>query len=211
MPIDFTNAWRTGARLINQCISLIPNVVIALLIFLIFLVVASFCKSLVRRIAVQRRKHQGIALLLGRLVHTSMVILGFLVALSVIAPSFQVSDLIKILGIGSVAVGFAFQNILQNFLAGILLLLQEPFRIGDFISVTGIEGTVHDIQSRATVITTKEGRQVIIPNAIIFTNPVAVEHPAGQQAPEAAGSAAYSGWSDLLKATFRRPSSPGAK
>jgi small conductance mechanosensitive channel len=90
------------------------------------------------------------------------------------APSFQAADLIKVLGIGSVAIGFAFQNILQNFLAGILLLLQEPFRIGDLISVTGIEGNVSDIQARATIITTKEGRQVIIPNATIFTNPVAV-------------------------------------
>src|SRR5215467_14514607 len=189
MPIDFSIAW---------------------IIFLVFLVVASFCRSLVRRLAVQRRKHQGIALLLGRLVHTSIVILGFLVALSVIAPSFQASDLVKILGIGSVAVGFAFQNILQNFLAGILLLLQEPFRIGDFISVIGIEGTVHDIQSRATVVTSKEGRQVIIPNAIIFTSPVAVEHSA-QEVSGVAGPAARGGWSDLFKATFRRPSSPGAK
>lgn len=211
MPIDFSNAWTTGVRIINQCISLIPNFLIACTIFLVFLLIAVFCKTLVRRVAVQRRQHQGIALLLGRLVHTTVVILGFLVALSVIAPSFQASDLIKILGIGSVAVGFAFQNILQNFLAGILLLLQEPFRIGDFISVTGIEGTVYDIQSRATVITTKEGRQVIIPNAIIFTNPVAVEHPAGQEAPEAAGSAARRGWQDLVKTAFRRPSSPGAK
>jgi small-conductance mechanosensitive channel len=48
-----------------------------------------------------------------------------------VAPSFQASDLIKVLGIGSVAIGFAFQNILQNFLAGILLLLQEPFALGD--------------------------------------------------------------------------------
>jgi len=211
MPIDFSNAWNTGVRIINQSISLIPNFVIACIIFIVFLVVASFCKSLVRRVAVQRRKHQGIALLLGRLVHTSIVILGFLVALSVIAPSFQASDLIKVLGIGSVAVGFAFQNILQNFLAGILLLLQEPFRIGDFISVTGIEGTVYDIQSRATVITTKEGRQVIIPNAIIFTNPVAVEHPAGLEVSNAAESSSRGGWHDLFKAGFRRPSSPGAK
>src|SRR5215510_9312428 len=211
MHIDFTNAWSTGVRLINQCISLIPNFVIACIIFLVFIVAASFCRSLVRRVAVQRRKHQGIALLLGRLVHTSIVILGFLVALSVIAPSFQASDLIKILGIGSVAIGFAFQNILQNFLAGILLLLQEPFRIGDLISVTGIEGTVYDIQSRATVITTKEGRQVIVPNAIIFTSPVAVEHPAGQEAPEAAGSVARRGWPGLVKTAIRRPSSPGAK
>jgi small conductance mechanosensitive channel len=210
MPIDFSSAWNTAVRIINQSISLIPNFVIACITFLIFLVAASFSSSLVCRVARQRRKHQGIALLLGRLVHTSIVILGFLVALSVIAPSFQASDLIKVLGIGSVAVGFAFQNILQNFLAGILLLLQEPFRIGDFISVTGIEGTVYDIQSRATVVTTKEGRQVIIPNAIIFTSPVAVEHPAGQELRETR-SAASGGWSDLVKTTFRRPSSPGAK
>src|SRR5215468_2507659 len=211
MPIDFSNAGKTGARIINQCISLIPNLVIAFIIFILALVVATVCRSVVRRVALRRQKHQGIALLLGRLVHTSIVILGFLVALSVVAPSFQASDLIKILGIGSVAVGFAFQNILQNFLAGILLLLQEPFRIGDLISVTGIEGMVYDIQSRATVITTKEGRQVIIPKAIIFTSPVAVEHTAGPEAPEAAGSAARRGWQDLVKSALRRPSSPGAK
>ena len=79
-------------------------------------------------------------------------------------------------GIGSVAIGFAFQNILQNFLAGVLLLVNEPFRLGDLISVTGIEGNVDDIQARATVVTTKEGRQVVIPNAVLFTNPVAVAH-----------------------------------
>jgi len=211
MHIDFSSAWNTGVKLINQCIAMIPNIVIAIVIFLLFLAVASFCRSLVRRLAVQREKHQGIALLLGRLVHTTIVVLGFLVALSVVAPSFQASDLVKLLGIGTVAIGFAFQNILQNFLAGILLLLQEPFRIGDFISVTGIEGTVYDIQSRATVITTKEGRQVIIPNAIIFTSPVAVEHSAGEEVPETSGSSARGAWRDLFKAGFRRPSSPGAK
>ena len=91
-----------------------------------------------------------------------------------VAPSFQAADLIKMLGIGSVAIGFAFQNIPQNFLAGILLLVSEPFQMGDLISVTGIEGNVEDIQARATVVTTKDGRQVVIPNAVLFTNPVAV-------------------------------------
>jgi small conductance mechanosensitive channel len=114
------------------------------------------------------------AILISRLVQTCIVVLGFLIALSVVAPSFHAADLIKVLGIGTVAIGFAFQNILQNFLAGILLLVSEPFQLGDFISVTGIEGNVDDIQARATVVTTKEGRKVVIPNAILFTNPVAV-------------------------------------
>ena len=123
-----------------------------------FLVAASLANSLTRRFAQKRRTHQGVALLLARLVHASIVVIGFLIGLSVIAPSFQASDLIKLLGIGTVAVGFAFQNILQNFLAGILLLLQEPFQLGEFISVTGIEGHVSDIQARATFIAVRVDR-----------------------------------------------------
>jgi small conductance mechanosensitive channel len=176
MKIDFSMAWNTGVKILNGVISLLPNIVLGLAILVLFLVLASLAKSLARRVALRRLAHQGVALLMARLVHTSIAVLGFLIAISVIAPSFQAADLIKLLGIGTVAVGFAFQNILQNFLAGILLLLQEPFRLGDFISVTGIEGTVSDIQARATVVKTKEGREVIIPNAVIFTSPVAVGH-----------------------------------
>lgn len=176
MKVDFSIALKTGVNILNEIISLLPNIIIGMLILILFLVVASFARSIARRIALRRLSHQGMALLLARLVHTSIAVLGFLIAISVIAPSFQAADLIKILGIGTVAIGFAFQNILQNFLAGILLLLQEPFRLGDLISVTGIEGNVSDIQARATVVTTKEGREVIIPNAVIFTNPVAIGH-----------------------------------
>jgi small conductance mechanosensitive channel len=173
-PIDISNAWKSGARIINSSIALLPNFVLAIVIFALFLVLASASKSLTRRFTMRRRTHRGVALLISRLVQTGIVILGFLIALSVVAPSFQAADLIKMLGIGSVAIGFAFQNILQNFLAGILLLVSEPFQLGDLISVTGIGGNVEDIQARATVVTTKDGRQVVIPNAVLFTNPVAV-------------------------------------
>lgn len=175
MPIDFSNAWRAGARIIDQAISLLPNLALAIVIFLLFLVLASGGRSLARRWVQRRKRHKGIALLLAQLVRTTILILGFLIAFSVIAPSFKAGDLIRLLGIGSVAIGFAFQNILQNFLAGILLLLQEPFQLGDLISVIGIEGDVYDIQARATVIVTKEGRKVLIPNALLFTSPVAVQ------------------------------------
>jgi small-conductance mechanosensitive channel len=174
MPIDFSIAWKTGAQIVNEAVSLLPNIILGFLIFVVFLLIGSVAKSLTRRYVRGRRTHQAMAILFGRLVHTSIVVVGFLIAFSVIAPSFHAADLIKLLGIGTVAIGFAFQNILQNFLAGILLLLQEPFCLGDFISVTGIEGNVSDIQARATILTTKEGREVVIPNAVIFTNPVAV-------------------------------------
>ena len=85
------------------------------------------------------------------------------------APSFTASDLIKMLGIGSVAIGFAFQNILQNFLAGVLSFCSEPFEPGDLVTVARLEGRVDDIQTRATIITTQDGRSAVIPNATLFT------------------------------------------
>jgi len=132
---------------------------------------------MMRHISDLRQKHQSLGILLGQLAQLVVVVLGCLISLSVIAPSFHASDLIKMLGIGSVAIGFAFQNILQNFLAGILLLLHEPFKLGDVISVTGLEGHVDDIQTRATLISTADGHRVVIPNAVLFTNPVIVANP----------------------------------
>ena len=174
MGIDLSNAWKSGSKIINSAISLLPNFILAVVIFVLFLFIASATKSVVRRFARRRQRRQNLALLLGQLAHVAVIVFGFLVAFSVVAPSFHAGDLIKMLGVGSVAIGFAFQNILQNFLAGILLLLQEPFRIGDWIIVTGFEGNVEDIQTRATIVTTADGQRIVIPNAVLFTNPVAV-------------------------------------
>jgi small-conductance mechanosensitive channel len=88
--------------------------------------------------------------------------------------SFQPGQLIQLLGIGSVAIGFAFHDILQNFLAGILLLLTEPFKIGDQIVVNEFEGTVENVATRATTLKTYDGRRVVIPNASLFTESVTV-------------------------------------
>jgi small conductance mechanosensitive channel len=174
MPIDFSNAWKSGSRIINFIISLLPNIVLGLVILITFLFLASAAKSLVRRLMKNRGRRANLGLLLGQLTQVTVAVFGFLVALSAVAPSFHASDLIKMLGVGSVAIGFAFQNILQNFLAGILLLFQEPFRVGDWISVAGLEGRVDDIQARATLITDANSKKIVIPNAVLFTSPVTV-------------------------------------
>ena len=95
-------------------------------------------------------------------------------ASAIVFPSVKPSDILGTLGIGSVAIGFAFRDILQNLLAGFLLLIRRPFRRGDQIVVKDYEGTVEHIESRATYIKTYDGRRVIIPNADIYTSPVLV-------------------------------------
>jgi small-conductance mechanosensitive channel len=147
---------------------------LAVFIFAIFVVLGTAAKSMIRRLSLRRPRGQNIGLLLGRLAQMTIVVLGFLIALSTVAPSFRAGDLVKMLGIGTVAIGFAFQNILQNFLAGILLLLHESFQIGDSIKINDVEGRVDDIQARATIISTPDGHRVVVPNAVLFTNPVVV-------------------------------------
>ena len=101
--------------------------------------------------------------------------------MTVVFPSFRPGDLIQLLGIGSVAIGFAFHDIFQNFLAGILLLLTAPFKIGDQIKVENFEGTVEDIQTRATTIRTYDGRRIVLPNTSLFTNSVTVNTAFGKR------------------------------
>ena len=97
-----------------------------------------------------------------------------MVAMIIAVPSFTPGKLIGALGIGSVAIGFAFKDIFQNLLSGILLLLSEPFRIGDQIISGNFEGTVEDIQIRATTIRTYDGRKVVIPNSQLYTSTMTV-------------------------------------
>jgi small-conductance mechanosensitive channel len=148
--------------------------VLALIVFFLFYFAAKSIKSLVRRLTNRHRHARNLGLVLGRLSQGLIILVGLFIALSIVIPSFKAGDLIQLLGISGVAVGFAFRDILQNFLAGILILLAEPFRIGDQIVVKNFEGTVQDIQTRATTIKTYDGRRIVIPNSELFTESVTV-------------------------------------
>lgn len=99
---------------------------------------------------------------------------SILISCVLLFPDLGLGDLIGLLGLGSVAIGFAFQDIFKNFLAGVLLLLNEPFRLNDQIIVDEYEGTVEAINVRSTEIRTYQGERVVIPNAIVFTSSVRV-------------------------------------
>jgi Small-conductance mechanosensitive channel len=101
-------------------------------------------------------------------VQTLTLAAGSSIACAIAFPALDPGDIIGLLGLGSVAISFAFQEIFTNFLAGILLLLHESFLLGDRIFVEGFEGTVEKISMRSTQILTARGERVIVPNAIVF-------------------------------------------
>lgn len=167
------NKFSESARhMLESVVSRLPALILALIVFLVFYVLSIFVSRIIRRST--RRHRENLGMVFARLIGAATILLGFLVAVSIVAPSFQAVDLIKLLGIGGVAIGFAFQNILQNFLAGLLLLWAEPFRVGDEIKVDNYEGSVEEIQARATIIKTYDERRVVIPNADLFTHSVTV-------------------------------------
>jgi small conductance mechanosensitive channel len=171
---DVSQAWATIQRLANSFISMLPRFVLAALLAWAFTFVGRLARRLVERGAAERREQRTLQLALGRLVQAAIVVFGLLVAATAAFPTFTMGNLVGTLGVGGVAVGFAFKDIFQNFLAGILLLLTKPFNVGDQIIFKDFEGTVEDIQTRATYLKTYDGRRVVIPNSDLYMNAVTV-------------------------------------
>ncbi|MCL1468824.1 mechanosensitive ion channel family protein [Argonema galeatum] len=167
-------AWAKIQGMIDGLIVMLPNIMLAAIVFGLFFFAAGQIKLLVKRLTRRHRQARNLGLVLGRLSQGVVILVGLFIALSIVIPSFQAGDLIQLLGISSVAIGFAFRDILQNFLAGILILLTEPFQIGDQIVFKDFEGTVENIQTRASTIRTYDGRRIVIPNSELFTNSVTV-------------------------------------
>jgi small-conductance mechanosensitive channel len=171
---EITSAWDRTQLLIDNTIARLPSIILAIVVFIVFFFVARAIKLTIRRVTRHRRNARSLGMVLGRLAQGTIILIGAFVAMTIVIPSFQVGDLVQLLGISGVAVGFAFRDILQNFLAGILILLTEPFEIDDQIVFKSFEGTVENIETRATTIRTYDGRRIVIPNAELFTNSVTV-------------------------------------
>lgn len=152
----------------------LPAAFAGLVVLLLFILAGRLVQSVVRRYVGARRRHHNVVLAVGRLVYWSVLILGVLVAAVVVFPNFTPTGLLTSLGVGSLVLGLAFRDILQNYLAGILLLITEPFKQGDQIVYQAYEGTVEEIEPRATFIRTYDGRRVIVPNTELFTSSVTV-------------------------------------
>lgn len=175
MNSDLSPALSRAQQVVNGLWLAVPSVAVSLVVFALFVALGFGVKAVVARLTASRlNAHRNAGTAVGRLAQGLVIFIGLLISLSVALPSFRPGDVVQVLGIGSVAIGFAFRDILQNFLAGILLLITQPFRIGDQIVAKGQEGTVEDIQTRATFIRTYDGRRVVIPNADLFTDTVVV-------------------------------------
>ncbi len=161
---------------LKRIISFVPRLIVACVLFLLFYGLATLIRKTLRR-SLEHLPHlpTSIRILIARSVYIVVLLFGAMVALS--AANVDVTALIASLGVAGFALGFAFKDILENFIAGILLLFSRPFEIGDQVTLGSFEGTVTDIEIRTTTIRTYADERVAIPNSKIYSNAV-INHTA---------------------------------
>ena len=152
----------------------IPTIVIAIIILLLTGLIAGSAAKITDRIAGKTELRPSLRNLMETLVKLSVWLLGVMLAAIIVFPDLTPGSLFAGLGIGAVAIGFAFQDIFENFLAGVLIMLREKMRIGDVIECEGINGKVEHITLRETHIRAASGELTVVPNSLLFKNPVEI-------------------------------------
>jgi small-conductance mechanosensitive channel len=142
--------------------------------FGVFIVLAVFIsfgfRRALRAAYVRRGIDPGVQYALDRLVHYAILAVGIFLAIDNLGVS--VTALAGIGAVLAVGIGFGLQNIAQNFVSGLILLLERPVKKGDFVEVGNARGTVREIYARATVVTTPDNVDIIVPNGEFVTKEV---------------------------------------
>lgn len=148
----------------------IPNILAALAVVTLFALVAGPLSRLISGAVRGVSESAAISRLSGRLSRYGIILAGTFVALGILGLDKTVTSLLAGAGVVGIALGFAFQDIAANFVAGVTMGIRHPFSIGDVIETNGFMGHVRQINLRSTVLETFDGQQVIVPNKDVFTN-----------------------------------------
>ncbi len=165
---SFLNYWRT--TVVPNIAPFVVSLLESLLVILVLLYVGHRLQRLSREGGLAKRTSVNFGILIGRLTFLAAVAVAIVWVTFIFG--FQWSSLLTLLAGLSVAVAFAIQDILKNLVAGLYLLLERPFVIGDEIGIKEFTGIVEDVKIRTTVLRTADGQLVIVPNALLFTDVV---------------------------------------
>ncbi len=145
----------------------LPMVAIAFIVFLVFWIVS----GLIEKIVPELRwfgENKLARSLLARLLRAIVLLVGLLLILDILDIAALVGAVLGVAGLAGLAIGFAFKDIVENYLAGIILSLRRPFSVNDYISIEKHEGKIVRMTSRETILMTLDGIYILIPNATVF-------------------------------------------
>ncbi|WP_425093494.1 mechanosensitive ion channel family protein [Tropicimonas sp. S265A] len=172
---DATSIWQDVVLTWGEAaLAALPRFGFAIVVLAVAALLIWGVKATTRRVARRMNLRRNLTDVILLLVSVIGWFLALLMAVTIVFPTVTPSNALTTLGLGSVAIGFAFKDTFENFLAGILILMREPFEIGDHIHCEEVEGQVEQITIRDTHIRQTDGQLVVVPNAHLFHNPVQV-------------------------------------
>lgn len=151
---------------------LLPKLILAAVIFYILLFISNKSRNLANRKLTKRMDDPLLAAFLSRIIKIAIVIFALMVVMNIIGLAGMAGGLLTGASVSAVIIGFAFKDIGENFLSGIILAFNRPFRVGDTVELDGIKGKVVALNIRNTQIKSFDGKDIYIPNASVIKNPV---------------------------------------
>lgn len=164
--------WLNVQGYYEDLVDLLPRLLVALAVFLLFGFVANRVRRLAARSLDRRMDDPLLARFLAGTIRAVIIIIALLFVLKIVGLGATAAGLLASAGVGAFVIGFAFKDIGENFLAGIMLAFNRPFKVGDLVELGGIKGKVTTLSLRNVQIKTNDGRDVFIPNAKIVKEPV---------------------------------------
>jgi small conductance mechanosensitive channel len=164
------NLQEVLTSLVDSFFRHLPGAITGVVVFLFFWLLARIVARLVRKLAERARSDEALRDLLVPLTKFAVLAVGVLMALD--QMGFEVRSLIAGVGIAGLAVGLAAQETMANIFAGFAILWDQPYRIGDTVTMAGNQGQVSEIGLRSTRIRTFDQREVILPNKEIIHQPI---------------------------------------
>jgi len=163
---DTLSAW------LETLVSKLPNLALAILVIVVFWLIARGVRAALARALERLSDNRAVNRLLGTLSYVGLVIVGLFIALGILELDKTVTSLLAGAGIVGLALAFAFQDAVENLVSGVTLSIRRPFRVGDFIETNGEQGTVEDLSLRTTSLRRPQGQLVVMPNRMVFKNPL---------------------------------------
>lgn len=170
---EFLNDLMTNLRIYyDGFVILLPKLIIAALIFYILLFIANKSRNVANRKLTERMDDPLLAAFLSRIIKIGIVIFALMVVMNIVGLAGMAGGLLTGASVSAVIIGFAFRDIGENFLAGIILAFNRPFRVGDTVELDSVKGKVVALNIRNTQIKSFDGKDIYIPNASVIKSPV---------------------------------------
>jgi small-conductance mechanosensitive channel len=183
--VGIERAWNLLAGKVmgwmRDFVLLLPNLAVAVAVLAGFWLLARLGRNLLHRVLRRVSHSEQVNRVLGQAVFLVLVATGLFIALGILGLQKTVASLLAGAGIIGLALGFAFQDIAANFMAGIYLSIEHPFRAGHLIASKDIQGIVKRVHLRWTEIRTPQGQIILVPNKQVFENPITNFSATGQR------------------------------